>query len=195
MNIIKKNFVMIEQIVELQPDEPIDGEIWQQYLHDKREVFRFLLRKDTNIKSIGEIGVRSGYGAKMFMDNIEDGKYLGFDNCISIVGRSGMAWFKQLMVGHDAQALYLDSQKVDSLRTYFNQRVDFFHIDGCHMEKCVYHDIGLATEVLRPGGWILLDDWKDERVKAGFQKRSKEHSFKDVIPFEETLRGDLLVQV
>lgn len=189
----------MEQIVELQPDEPIEASIWQQYLHDKREVFRFLLNKDANIKNIGEIGIRSGYGARMFMDNVKDGRYFGFDNCISIVGRSGIAWFKQLMKDYDATSFLIDTQGMVSFKVYFNRDFnsyfDFFHIDGCHMEKCVYHDLKLVKEVLRPGGWILLDDYKDNRVKSGFEKWWKENNLKDIIPFDETLRGDLLVQI
>jgi len=194
----------MENIVELQPDEPIDAEIWQQYLYDKRAVFRFLLRKDPNIKNIGEIGVRSGYGARMFMDNVKEigvgeGKYFGLDNCISIVGKGGMKWFKKLMKDYDATSFLVDTQDLTSFKVYFNNDFksyfDFFHIDGCHMKECVYHDLNLVREVLRPGGWILLDDWKDSRVRMGFEKWKKENNLKEVIEFEETLRGDLLVQV
>lgn len=188
-----------DQIVELQPDEPIDASIWQQYLHDKREVFRFLLKTDPNIRNIGEIGIRSGYGARMFMDNLKNPTYVGFDNCISIVGRSGTRWFKELMKNYLAHSYRLDTQKLVSLTGTLGNEYkgffDFFHIDGCHMANCVYHDLNLVREVLRPGGWILLDDWKDSRVKMGFEKWEKENNLKEVIEFQETLRGDLLVQV
>ena len=126
----------MQQIVELQPDEPIDADIWQQYLHDKREVFRFLLKRDANIKNIGEIGIRSGYGARMFMDNIEyeNAEYYGFDNCISIVGRSGMAWFSKLTKNYFAHSYLLDTQKIKSFKEYFDHDFKNF-FDFCSTEE------------------------------------------------------------
>ena len=137
-------------------------QIWKDYYDQKMKTISGL----PGINVIGEIGVRAGYGARMFIegrDNIE--AYIGFD-CYDTEHHCGIT-NKELIdhankiisdTGTYHRLVKVNTQEIDSLKSYFPYGVDFMHIDGDHKYESVLHDLEMTLEVLNPNGFILIDD-------------------------------------
>lgn len=121
-----------------------------------------------------EIGIRAGYSPAAFLSSCPRATYIGIDMNQSIPGRALWGGRKNFM--HHATSklaeLYpeatIETHVMDSLspatREFLlaQERFDFVHVDGDHSEEGCYSDLLLAADVVIPGGFILVDDFKEE---------------------------------
>jgi hypothetical protein len=84
---------------------------------------------------------------------------------------------------------------VDSLGDF---EFDIFHVDGDHTPAGCFHDMELAAKVLRPGGWMIVDDFKFDIIKEGVRRWREKypekiraaHNMENV-----SFRGDIILQM
>ncbi len=55
----------------------------------------------------------------------------------------------------------------DILPTFKNEYFDIIYIDGNHEAPYVLEDAILSYKKLKPGGWLIFDDWTWDGVQAG----------------------------
>jgi len=151
-------------------------------------------------KVIAEIGVRAGYSAYSFLRAVETAKYYGFDANNNKHGGQGQSkhdwwsWAKNTLSSYNCTFVECDTQTLSTLKDCVTG-VDFFHIDGDHSEKGVYHDLNLAAEVLNPNGVMLVDDITYiPEVKRGADSWLSDHSEYSV-EFVKSLRGEYLISL
>ena len=78
-------------------------------------------------------------------------KYVGFDN-------ETLAPLPKI-AGYERSDLHsLDTQKQQSLRMFFGEPANLFHVDGDHSFQGCQHDLFLADSVLAENGVIVVDD-------------------------------------
>ncbi|MDE1946202.1 MAG: class I SAM-dependent methyltransferase [Patescibacteria group bacterium] len=101
---------------------------------------------------VAEIGVRYGYSLWAMAKTAE--KAYGWDAERYIPNSN--AHVRRYFSGKiDLELLTCDTQNVSRLVC---EPVDVFSVDGDHSTFGALRDIDLAYQVVRPGGWILIDD-------------------------------------
>jgi predicted O-methyltransferase YrrM len=162
-----------------------------------------------DIKVVAEIGVRAGYSAKMFILGSDAEEFVGFD-CYNTVHEKDISngdlqsHANKLLKETKCKSsvIILDTQKTESLLSYFPKGVDFFHIDADHTIEGVTHDLELALEVLNPNGRILVDDvgqidsegkilYGAALVRNATERFAQKHKLS--CAFIDTLTGELLL--
>lgn len=183
---------------DLQPDEPHPFEHWNEYIEGKVSVLEEIISASPySIQFIGEIGVRSGYGAVAMMRTAKAKAYHGWDNWCSIVGISGKEWAEKLLDPYYARIHTNDTQILKSLSKPDIPLFDVFHVDGCHQPPAVQHDMDLAWEMTISGGWLIMDDYNYDHVKKGVDGWMEKNpdKFSELQHYELTMRGDLVLKV
>ncbi len=101
-----------------------------------------------------EIGVRFGYSTYAIADGgkLQPFTAHGWDAQNYDVQSSPIA----RKLGCFADIRDADSQALQTLG--MNDTFDTFSVDGDHSEEGAYHDLELAFEATKHGGWILVDD-------------------------------------
>ena len=63
---------------------------------------------------------------------------------------------------------------VEASRFYFDETLDYVHIDGSHRTWDALEDIVIWSRRLKPGGWLLLDDtnWTELGIPVELMKHS-----------------------
>jgi predicted O-methyltransferase YrrM len=158
---------------------------------------KYAICKEQNPKKIVEIGVRAGYSAWTFMQSCPESKYIGLDANNGTHGGQGgtdkkfMKWARNILKDYNAEIREVDTQKETELDFV---DVDFFHVDGDHTTKGVYHDLNLAFKTLSKGGMILVDDIDYiKEVKQGVTSWLKDNKDKIRYEFRPSLRGECLI--
>jgi len=118
-----------------------------------------------------EIGVQRGYSAISMIighpgikqmhlfDNDADGYQL--DTALQQIRQA----CRHYQSGTKLACHKLDTQEIFSLPV--NGMIDFAHIDGQHTYAGCSHDLELVACLVRPGGWLVVDDlWIPEVCRA-----------------------------
>lgn len=159
----------------IHPAEPPgpDGSSWKPDAHEST-LYKAAIAQQIRPERILEIGVRAGYSAAAFLYANPSATYIGLDMNQSIKGLAPWGGRKNFM--HHAQdtlrARYpqatvvtyeVDSQSpATRLMVEAMEPFDLVHVDGDHSEAGCLSDLYLARDVVRPGGFILADDFKEE---------------------------------
>lgn len=150
-------------------------------------------------KVIAEIGVRAGYSGWSFLNAAPDAKYYALDANNGTYGGRGVdtydwwGYAQELLSDYNTVFKQVNTQKVDTLTSIIEEKVDLFHVDGDHSIKGVKHDLDLALEVLSSEGAILVDDITYiASVSTGVQEWLQEHPELEG-KFIESLRGEMFI--
>lgn len=183
---------------------PTDKEILGGHIEPGEENADTLLQKDTYAwywafsslltpDKIGEIGVLFGYSALALLaphKNIP--LYIGYDAQLYAPDSNERARAK---LPKNANVILSDTQKVYEL---LEKDFDLLHIDGDHTEEGASHDLALAKDAVKSGGWIIVDDIAGlhypscEGVKPAADKFIRKHNLKYL--FLPTFRGMYVIR-
>jgi predicted O-methyltransferase YrrM len=118
-------------------------------------------------KKVGEIGVRFGYSSTaMLSGNNSIEKLVGWDNesyhsdCLKYARHGLKNRFPDVTISLNIA----NSQKMYCLGHDF----DLIHVDGDHSTEGAKHDLCLAWNALKVGGWLLCDDLSFGDVKLAY---------------------------
>ena len=165
------------------------------YLKKKEEVVAYIMAKGQAIKTIGEIGVLCGLGAYTLMRSAKATRYRGWDN-ESYNGSVPTSEAKSLL--QDMSWVFdiriADTQGLNTLD--MPEAFDLFHVDGDHHPVACFHDMVLAHKSVREGGWILVDDYRNQMIQeaVGYWL----HRYQDYVLASkhfEGATGNFLIQV
>jgi len=161
---------------------------------------KYSIAKMCQPTSVIEIGVRAGYSAWAFMMACRPGvPYYGFDAENGTHGGRGGPWTwwaRKLLEGMDVpHRIYapFNTQEVDRLP----EKADFYHVDGDHTERGVYHDLEICFGDLPIGGHILIDDYdysEAKDVRIGVNRWLKAYDGFIHWRYLPSLRGEILIQ-
>jgi predicted O-methyltransferase YrrM len=158
---------------------------------------KYEICKEQNPQRIAEIGVRAGYSAWTFLQACPKAHYIGIDANNGMHGGQGgqdgsfFEWTKQILADYDIELIEIDTQQTDDLCI---TDIDFFHVDGDHTTRGVYHDLSLAFNTVNTGGLILVDDMTYIReVYLGAHQWLIDHADLVKYEFRPSLRGELLI--
>jgi len=159
----------------IHPNEPIgsDGKPWKPEAHNSA-VFKAAIAQSIQPSRIFEIGIRAGYSAAAFLYANPSATYVGMDMNQSIRGLAPWGGRKNFM-RHAEDVLKIrypeatvETFEMNSLSSEARELVesmepfDLVHVDGDHSESGCLSDLYLARDVVKPGGFILADDFKED---------------------------------
>ncbi len=83
-------------------------------------------------------------------------------------------FFKHLMsLGLVANAAIIEAPSDSAYRLFatsrFEKKIDLLHIDGSHSVIDALHDVSNWTKLVRPGGYVLLDDINWPSVQLAYE--------------------------
>jgi len=152
--------------------------------------------KEIKPRKMVEIGVRAGYSAWAFLQATPDAEYIGYDDNNGRYGGKGgedgsfFEWARNILSKYNYKLIELNTQSIKDLGIY---DIDFFHIDGDHSKAGVMHDLDLAYNSVRIGGYILVDDVDHiDGVKRGVSEWVDNHKVET--RFIKSLRGECLIR-
>lgn len=181
------------------PASDLDGNkvpIWygkwatfHKYMQDKHDICKTCELPDKPV--LAETGFRIGYGAHSFLTaQPSTVRYYAYDIDPCEFGLSAV---REAFPNTDTQLLLGNSYFVQTTL----EPIDFFHVDVAHCFNGCMHDLELALKSVRPGGYILVDDYKlrgkHSKVKKAvdvFMAREKDKF--SSIQYFDTWRGDYL---
>jgi predicted O-methyltransferase YrrM len=107
-----------------------------------------------------EIGSFEGRSALWFLENVLTDPTASI-TCIDIWAGSYEKLFDENVnaYGQPNKLVKIKSRSDEALRTLNHESFDFIYIDGSHMAKDVLVDAVLAWDLLKPGGYIIFDDY------------------------------------
>lgn len=152
--------------------------------------FKFAVASVLQPKTICEIGVGAGTGARAFLAAAPNAHYIGMDDGSKDLGDNVhlIDYTRELMAkkGYSHEFLMGDSMAMGSA-----PKADLFHVDGAHDFAHAFNDTKLAVDSGSP--WILVDDTRDLEVCAGAMMAV--HGSRVVCEwthFEDTWTGSIL---
>lgn len=180
------------------PGDPIYNRLSQDQI-DEIYMQKFKIAEKCDPGIIIEIGVRTGYSAYAFLQAVPKALYFGFDCCDSrqAGGEEYLVHAGEILKPYNVALFRKDTSKLESLGI---KRADFVSVDGNHTYSYAYHDLELAFDSLKSGGFILVDDTSYIKTvrKAVDDFWSNYNRFKTQIIIKETvkgIRGYMLLQV
>jgi hypothetical protein len=129
----------------------------------KHQVARALMPR-----TILEIGVRAGYSAAAFLAACPTAHFVGLDaDNGSHGGVPGYLDAAATMLLRRCKEAVIELYPWDSgdeavvrcLRARYRGAFDLAHIDGDHTEQGCARDLATCIELVRPGGYLLVDDY------------------------------------
>lgn len=161
-----------------------------------------IIRECGRVYRILEIGVRAGYSLYTWLAAYPKARALGIDADNGTHGGQGGPWLPHAEVlfkdNDRVTLLRADTQAMTTLPLIDEKRYDFIYVDGNHSADGVYHDMTLAWAALKPGGMMLVDDYKHlDTVRQGVNHWIERNAARRVleepeVPMRDTLRGDLV---
>ena len=107
-----------------------------------------------------EIGSFEGRSALWFLENVLTDPTASM-TCVDIWAGGYEKLFDENIkaYGQPNKLVKVKSRSDEALRKLDRDRFDFIYIDGSHMAKDVLVDAVLAWDLLKPGGYIIFDDY------------------------------------
>lgn len=154
--------------------------------------FKYAVSKVIQPRTICEIGVGAGTGARAFLAASPQAHYIGIDDGSKDRGDSVhlIDYTQELLTSRG----YSHEIRIADSTTLLNApKADLFHVDGNHSFANAASDTRLALESGSP--WILIDDSRDPVVCAGaFSAIANHHAAQyDWAYFEDTWTGNILL--
>jgi len=168
----------ILQIVNQFPDSSLEGNAF--YYHNTQNRFHELQPKQMNLMWAGtqvqaklcEIGFNAGHSALLLLQGCSDkqiqctlfdiGHHSYTKPCVEYV----QSQFP------NAQIDYIVGDSIRTMREYITQNpsccgtYDVVHVDGGHSLECITADFAHATQLVRPGGIVIIDDTNIDYITA-----------------------------
>lgn len=158
--------------------------------------FKYAVANIIQPRTITEIGVGAGTGARAFMAACPTAHYTGIDNKSKDVS-GGWGFIDYTLDSLRKHGYHVDFIEADSMQLTSAPSADLFHVDGDHPYEVAYNDTRLA--LLSGSEWILIDDTRDFAVAAG--ALTAIHNVRvdtgleyDWTHFEDTWTGSILVR-
>ena len=114
-----------------------------------------------------EIGSFEGRSALWFLENVLTDSTASI-TCVDIwVGPYEKLFDENVKVyGQSNKLIKVKSRSDEALRKLNRDSFDFIYIDGSHLAKDVLVDAVLAWDLLKPGGYIIFDDYNWYGVRS-----------------------------
>ena len=143
-----------------------------------------------------EIGSFEGRSALWFLENILTDSTASI-TCVDIwVGPYEKLFDENVKVyGQSNKLIKVKSRSDEALRKLKRDSFDFIYIDGSHLAKDVLVDAVLAWDLLKPGGYIIFDDYNWYGVRSwlvpNFTPKIAIDAFVNIFePYLETIHKD-----
>jgi predicted O-methyltransferase YrrM len=126
------------------------------------EFFQTFLREHAEIQQILEIGFNGGLSAATFLSSRDDVQLVSFDlgrhpyvSTAKEVIEEVFPGRHRLILGDSRQTLpaFLASEPVA------RHAYDLVYVDGGHVDPVPASDLSYARQLLKPAGWVILDDY------------------------------------
>ena len=166
---------------------------WLRYCREKRDAVLHIKERDPHLERVAELGVHAGYGGHTIAESAEAKEYTGWD--ILPIDSPPIQHAVELIrrVCSCVGIRHADTQELTGL---YAGPFDLVHVDAGHLPKQCFHDMVLAAEALRSGGWLIVDDHNAEIVATGV--RMWRRRYKNRIVYEHTtggITGNYIVQL
>lgn len=126
------------------------------------------LRRNSEVKTIFEIGFNAGHSAYTFLAARPDIKVISLDIGAHDYVTKGKALIDKvfpkrhtLIIGDSTQHLNKEGMLPALLKTF---APDLFFVDGGHDDPIPRDDIFNCLEIAKPGAWFIIDDVIDHHV-------------------------------
>jgi predicted O-methyltransferase YrrM len=135
---------------------------WAPQLRNKRIN---LLAAASGKQHIFELGVNASHSLLLFLlgsdtetkiDALDIGEHGYVQKTFDFLKRRFPNRKLSLQIGDSRESLVQRVLKEKETNTY-----DLIHMDGGHTADCVVNDILLLTQLLKPNGWLIVDDIND----------------------------------
>lgn len=164
---------------------PLYFEVFKGLQPDKGQRVKFL-----------EFGVRTGYMGAVFMKAIEGAKsYMGIDpNLYLKDGLERATATLELLTQDSTGTNYQFIKGYSTFQAYLGSMqeygpFDFIHIDGEHTLKGKVIDLFVAKDLVKKGGYVLVDDFNHVGIVAPAVKAALEKGWYSTFTYVPTLRG------
>lgn len=151
-------------------NEPLEGNSF--YYHQTTNRFSELLPKQCNLlwaastatTRICEIGFNAGHSSLLFSLVHPDKPihFTLFDLCEHAYTKPCLSFLKERFSHHTYELVEGDSTRTIPEYITKNQALlgtyDLVHVDGGHTEECATSDFTNALQLVRPGGFLIVDD-------------------------------------
>lgn len=181
----------VQSVIQLQTGLPfVEGFTSPQQAKQLEE----FIKSHPEIKTIGEVGFNVGMSSAVFLNTNPDIQVYSFDlgEWTYIGKQKGLIdslWPNRhmLMIGDSRQSVpFFKSLVKEPL-------FDFVFIDGGHQGDIPYSDILNFLELLKPGGYLCIDDICAEpfarSVVAAYQRAIEEKRIEHIIHYDAAPRG------
>ena len=130
-----------------------------------------------------EVGTYEGRSAIWFLENILTGPSSSI-TCIDIFDGPYERTFDRNVSGFGARVKKIRAPSQHALRSLKLYSYDFAYIDGSHVAKDVLVDALLTWDLIKPGGFIIFDDYQWE----GLSDQLRGEAYRPKIAIEAFLR-------
>jgi len=153
-------------------------------------------------RAVLEVGVRAGYSAAAFLAACPHARYVGLDKDDgSHGGAAGALEHARAVLWRRYPAAWVEVYPWDSgdpraarrLLAWWRSAFDLAHIDGDHTEEGCARDLRLAAALVRPGGYLLVDDYDLlAEVRLAADRFVRETGYRAA--YVPSPHGDLLIE-
>jgi len=154
--------------------------------------FKHCVAKVIEPRTICEIGIGGGMGARAFLAASPSAHYLGIDDG-SKQRDDHWPFIDYVRQSLQFHKYSFEFQIIDSTNLAELPHADLFHVDGAHDFNHAFNDVKLAVQ--SDSEWILVDDARDAVVMAAafcvlqITNRAYEWAY-----FDDTWTGNLLIR-
>jgi len=198
-NDVESHVKNIEEIVK-QCGEALEGNTF--YYHNTLTRYEYLVSKQINLFWCGsngktricEIGFNAGHSALLLLlgraaENTSSVEFTVFDICDHSYVRPCLAYIQSAFPDAKFELCAGDSivempkwiaEHPDHIETY-----DVVHIDGGHSLDCIQNDLKNGLNLLKVGGYVIVDDTQIDYINAYANKVLETNHFVEV-PIHQT---------
>jgi predicted O-methyltransferase YrrM len=144
-------------------------------IQEQQQFIRDFLKENPSIKQILETGFHMGLGTATMLDVRPDISVLSFD----------IFWFEYtrrakllLDISYPERNVLIAGNSVCSIPSFLKQcpsyQPDFVFIDGGHERPVPYLDLHLILKHIKPGTYVMIDDYCEEHGAGGVMEAVNE---------------------